>query len=482
MKFLQQLFGTTKTDTTPAPSAESEHINLEMYKKSADLSARNKTLSLLQKINEIILSSITRLNEVAQFIATVLVKEAAFENVSIFIFSRKDWSLQRIGFSEVEKPIQINYFQNIPLSDTQNLLVQAVSKKTRYHGVSPSGILLSNEEYEKQDVKEYLGRIKSVHVFPLVIRESLLGAFVVSLAEEDQFISEDTRDLLNRLADIVGIGIDNALLYNEVQEKNKKLIRLDQLKDEFVSVASHELRTPMTAIKSYLWMTLDGRAGAISEKQKFYLNRAYSSVDRLIRLVNDMLNVSRIDSGRITLELSGVDLQSTVKEVFDEVMPRAQELGLSLNLLPSPNLAKVLADKDKIKEVLFNLIGNSLKFTPKGGAVSVSFAQKTDFIEITVSDTGTGVLQEDLPKLFQKFSMIDGSFSSDKAIQGTGLGLYISKSIVELHRGKIWAASQGRDKGSQFAFSLPVFHESDLHPSSKSQNEKQTVDIIHTEI
>lgn len=477
---IKSLFG-----TNPSATKDSDHINQEMYKKSAELNEKNKTLSLLQQLDAIVLSSITRLNEVAQSVTTLLVKEAAFENVAIFLFSKKDSALQRIGFSETEKTVQIPYLQTISLVQTNNLIAQSATNRVKHEAFSLENVLLSPTDFAREDIKQAIFKIKSVRIAPLVIRNELVGALVISLAEEDAALSETKKDLLSRLVDTVGIGIDNALLYNEVQETNKKLVILDQLKDEFVSVASHELRTPMTAIKSYLWMALEGRGGPITEKQKFYLDRAYKSVDRLIRLVNDMLNVSRIDSGRITIELTAIDLPVMIQEVFDEVMPRAQELSLALKMTPTvAPLPKVLADNDKIKEVLFNLIGNALKFTPKGGSINVSFVQKGEFIETTVSDTGTGILPEDISKLFQKFSMVDGSFSSDHSIQGTGLGLYISKSIIELHKGKIWVTSEGRDKGTQFIFSLPVIRDEDLQKIAKTQpdEDKKSMGIIHTSI
>lgn len=267
----------------------------------------------------------------------------------------------------------------------------------------------------------------------------------------------------------------------ELESANARLRRLDKLKDEFVSLASHELRTPMSAIKSNLWMSLTGHGGPLTDKQRIYLQRSYDSTERLMRLVNDMLNVSRIDSGRISIDLQPVALTDLTQQVFDEVMPHAEELGVSLTMQPT-SLPQVLADPDKIKEVLFNLIGNALKFTPKGGAVTVSFAHNGDMIETTIRDTGTGIEKADMPKLFEKFGFIAGSYIPDRSLQGTGLGLYICKSIVELHKGRIWVNSEGRNKGTQFIFSLPVFHEGDLAKIPSESPDKQTVGLVHAGI
>lgn len=233
---------------------------------------------------------------------------------------------------------------------------------------------------------------------------------------------------------------------------------MDKLKDEFLSLASHELRTPMTAIKSYLWMVLQGEGGKITEKQASYLNKAYNSTSHLIVLVNDMLDVSRIESGRVTLNLSPTKLDQLVDDAVAEITPRATELEIEIVVIPFPSLLpSVLGDFDKIKEVLINLIGNSLKFTPKKGKITIGMEQNDGMVETSVTDTGVGIKKEDIPKLFQKFSMVGGSEEKVLNSQGTGLGLYICKSIIEFHGGKIWAKSDGIGKGASFTFSLKIF-------------------------
>jgi signal transduction histidine kinase len=244
-------------------------------------------------------------------------------------------------------------------------------------------------------------------------------------------------------------------LYQRIQEANARLEALDQLKDEFVSLASHELRTPMTAISSYIWMMLDGEVGTINEKQKVYLQNAYTSTKRLIALVNDMLNVSRIESGRMILKQDPMDLEQITQQTLTEIMPTAQIQGITLTIeKPANPLPKVLADENKIKEVIMNLVGNSLKFTPSGGKITISFAEKDNLVETYVIDNGRGIKAEDVPKLFKKFGMIEGNYLKTTPGQGTGLGLYIAKSIVELHGGTVSFHSEGENKGATFSFTL----------------------------
>jgi signal transduction histidine kinase len=261
---------------------------------------------------------------------------------------------------------------------------------------------------------------------------------------------------------------------SQLKNANEKLKALDKLKNEFVSVASHELRTPMTSIKSYLWMALKGKGGELNEKQRYYIERSYNSVERLVRLVNDMLDISRIESGHIRLDFQQVDIILLTHEVIDEFLPRANELGVTLTVQEEKTSFKVLADSDKIKQVLFNLIGNALKFTPRGGVISLKFIQKGEFIETRVRDTGSGIAPEDVEKLFQKFGLLPGSYITNQTtVGGTGLGLYICRSIIGLHHGTIRADSPGPGKGATFIFTLKVFQEADLEEIKKQQIEEE---------
>lgn len=491
LSYFKKLFGTDTSNNTSLPQ-ELVHINQEMYKKSVELSERNKTLLLLRKIDEIILSSVTDQNEIARRVTSLLVTETDFLIAAIFSHNSQKGILERLAIYETSAVFESNvknsseqlFLSEIPLSSSDNIIVQAaIEKRPKSSNTLQNSLWAATEAVKAQIIQKESG-IKSIFVYPLMVREQLIGSIVIALTDEEQDVSEYTKDLLERMVQVIGIAIDNATLYNELQDANEKLKALDKLKDEFVSLASHELRTPMTAIKSYLWMTLQGQGGPLNDKQKLYIQRAYSSVDRLVKLVNDMLNISRIESGRMTVAMQKVDMNKIVQEVLDEVKPRALELSVNVVFEPVPTLAQVIADTDKIKEVLFNLIGNSLKFTPPGGKVTISLTQNGEYIETKVSDTGSGISPENISKLFQKFGMLPESYAANKTASGTGLGLYISRSIIEMHKGKIWAASEGVGKGSEFIFSLKVFNEEEFKKLNFAQkpNEKENLGIVHTQV
>ena len=461
------------------------------------------TLDAVWKLQKIILDTPDFEGVVDRVVNSILVElgylQLGYRIIVLTLVDKKKQTLKRIALSqtiEAQKALEASPvpFQQIeiPLIAEDNFLIRALKEKKVYITHVWPDIFRPVLSDEAALNNQNAAGIRTSMIYPLVVKEEAIGVMIFSMIKNEEEVSDEEKALIARFTDIVGLAVQNARLYSSLKETaedlkkaNERLVVLDQLKDEFVSLASHELRTPMTAIKSYLWMALAGKGGDLNEKQKYYIDRSYISVERLIRLVNDMLNVSRIDSGRVTLEPAAVTLEKLVADVITDVTPRAQELSIAVKInQPTSPLPQVLADPDKIKEVLFNLIGNSLKFTPKDGAVTVSFKQNGDMIETTVADTGTGLAADAIPQLFQKFSMVAESYAADTPIQGTGLGLYICKSIVELHKGKIWVISEGPGKGSQFIFSLPVFHEGDLQKlqAASGGEAKEKVEIVHTGI
>lgn len=444
---------------------ELAHVTQEMYKKNYELLERNKALSLLRKIHDIILSSVTDVNQIAQQVADAIALEAEFKAVVVYLFDKEKNELQKLAVSQTEEiaKIELKYnrplFQaEIPLLEEINIAVKTVRDKKMCVTHNIFDLLVPHVSKTDAEKIQTQTSIKSLLVYPLIVRDDVIGVMIICLGESEMLLFQYQEDLIERLAGVIGIAIDNALLYREIQQANESLKQIDKLKDEFVSLASHELRTPMTAIKSYLWMALSGRGGPLTDKLKLYLDRAYTSTDRLIKLVNDMLNVSRIESGRINLSIRPIDLNELIADTITEVLPRAQELGVAVSFSPMQQLPYVQADPDKIKEILINLIGNSLKFTPQGGRIGVDISIGNDTATVKVSDNGKGITTENMTKLFQKFGTFGASYLTKQSAQGTGLGLYISKSLIELHGGKIWAESDGEGKGSRFFFTLRLAH------------------------
>jgi putative ABC transport system substrate-binding protein len=246
----------------------------------------------------------------------------------------------------------------------------------------------------------------------------------------------------------------------ELAFANEKLKELDRMKSDFVSHVSHELRTPLTAIKGAVDLVLREVAGPLTEKQIHYLNRVRSNTQHLAGLINDLLDLSKIESGRIEVKSSRVFLGGLVHEAVEALRPVAAEKAITLETTSCESSILVWADRDKINQVLMNLIGNAIKFTPAEGKVTVSASRNGgESVKVSVSDTGPGIPPAEKEKIFAKFYQI--AEMNGENSKGTGLGLAISKALVELHGGKIWVESE-EGRGSTFSFTLPVSGPQDL--------------------
>lgn len=273
--------------------------------------------------------------------------------------------------------------------------------------------------------------------------------------DEIQVLAEEFNRMAANLREAYG-GLERKVedRTHELALANERLKALDQLKSEFVSHVSHELRTPLTAIKGAVDLMLREVAGPLTEKQIHYLTRVRSNTQHLAGLINDLLDLAKIESGRVEVKSSRVSLSGLMHEVVEGLRPLAAEKVVTLEAnIPGPSIL-VCADRDKINQVLMNLISNAIKFTPAQGRVTVSASSNgSENVQVSVCDTGPGVPPDEREKIFAKFYQIAELNGLNP--KGTGLGLAISKALVELHGGKIWVESE-EGHGSTFSFTLPV--------------------------
>ncbi|MGQ0810783.1 MAG: ATP-binding protein [Nitrospiraceae bacterium] len=313
-----------------------------------------------------------------------------------------------------------------------------------------------------------IGVISFVGV-PLRSQQRILGYLAADRGAQP--CRQEDLDLLLTVASHVGVAIDNARAYlelelltqtlekrvqertQELQTVNDKLEEQDERKSKFVSVASHELRTPMTSIRGFVENMLDGLTGELTERQRYYLSRVKHNVERLTRLINQLLIWSRIDAGRVELVLGPVSIAELVHDVVSSFQTLAESSQVVLQTQVPEGLPTLRIDRDKIEQVLWNLIGNALKFTPPGGRVGVeACAQENNCIEVCVADTGCGIAPHETIKLFDEFSKIESTLPGS---QGAQLGLFITKSYVKLHGGQI-SVDSNLGLGSRFCFTLPI--------------------------
>lgn len=309
-----------------------------------------------------------------------------------------------------------------------------------------------------------LSRTKSLIIVPLKAKDHILGTLTVDRTHEPS-LTKDDLELMTTLANQVAIALDNAAAYQQIEEWNvglelkirertQALEQADRLRSQFLSHVSHELRTPLTSIKGFVQNLLDGLTGPLNEKQRRYLFRMLDNSDRLIRMIEDLLDLTRIEAGRLEVHPVDVDLESCLTEAVEQLRPLASAKRQRLSLTVPEGRIEVWADRDRLIQVAVNLIQNAVKYTPEDGAITVFVESSGErFVRILVRDTGPGIPAEDLGKVFDPFFRVQqGPRSGPK---GLGLGLSIVKTLVELQGGNV-SARNDPSGGAEVSFTLPV--------------------------
>jgi signal transduction histidine kinase len=312
---------------------------------------------------------------------------------------------------------------------------------------------IADENSYQSRLREILIRCgyRSVLAVPLLREDHLLGALAVSRNTPGEFALEVVA-LLKTFATQSALAIQNARLYREIEVKSKELEAASRHKSEFLANMSHELRTPLNAILGFSEVLSERMFGEINEKQAEYLNDILESGRHLLSLINDILDLSKIEAGRMELEATDFDLPSAIENTLMLIRERAHRRAITLTHNIDERLATIRGDERKVKQVLLNLLSNALKFTPEGGQIGVRAELRDGAAEISVTDTGVGIAPEDQQAVFEEFRQVG---TASKKVEGTGLGLAISRKFIELHGGRIWVESQF-GKGSTFAFTLAL--------------------------
>jgi signal transduction histidine kinase len=291
---------------------------------------------------------------------------------------------------------------------------------------------------------------RAVVAVPLIREDHLIGALTMNRKTPGEFPSE-TIQLLQTFATQSALAIQNARLFRELADKSRQLEVASQHKSEFLANMSHELRTPLNAIIGFSEVLTDRMFGELNEKQEEYLKDIYASGTHLLSLINDILDLSKIEAGRMELELTEFDLPTALDNAIVLVRERAARHGISLHKSFDERLGQIHADERKVRQVVLNLLSNAIKFTPEGGRIEVQAAPKDGQVEVSVSDTGVGIAPEDQEAVFEEFRQVG---TAAKKVEGTGLGLTLCRKFVELHGGRIWVKSQ-EGVGSTFTFTIP---------------------------
>jgi signal transduction histidine kinase len=324
--------------------------------------------------------------------------------------------------------------------------------------------------------------IKSFIVIPIRVENQWWGILTLNENRYERQWSEAEQDSIRAAADMLGAAIERQRMEVALLQAKEAAEKASRAKSEFLATMSHELRTPLHQIMGFTELVVNGLPDTVSDKQRRYLSLSLQSSEHLLSLINDILDIAKIEAGKTKLSLNEVDLLSFLEESLLMVREKAPKNNIEISLKVEGIPERIVADDRMLKQVLYNLLSNAAKFTGEGGTIELAaagFAQVhghlltgdgrrivmpqqarcgmgdgTEFVEVTVTDTGVGLLAEDLDRIFDPFEQVDSSLA--RKFEGTGLGLALSKEFVELHGGRIWAESQGLDKGSTFRFIIPV--------------------------
>ena len=425
-----------------------ENVRLfkELQARTADLGRSVEELKALGEVGAAV-SSTLDLDTVLTTILTYANKLAGTQAGQIFDYDEASEELRPRATSGYTEEIA-DVLRRNPLREGEGVTGQAVANRKP---VQVADVAAENA-YESR-VRELMieSGYRAVLAVPLISEDQVMGALTVTRTEPGEF-PQQVIDLLTTFATQSALAIQNARLFLEIEQKSHELQVASQHKSQFLANMSHELRTPLNAILGYTELIVDQIYGEVPDKIRDVLERVQKSGRHLLGLINDVLDLSKIEAGQLVLALSEFTFEEVAQSVATAVGSLAAEKKLHLLVDVPPGLPVGRGDERRITQVLLNLVGNAIKFTD-AGEVAVRVAVRDGMFVASVADTGPGIREEDRQKIFEEFQQVDSS--STKIKGGTGLGLAIAKRIVEMHGGRIWVESTV-GKGSTFFFSIPV--------------------------
>jgi signal transduction histidine kinase len=447
-----------------------EHITQEMYRRNKELAETNKTLSLLRTIDALALESHTSVKMVCEHITEAITQVTDYAFVGLLTqashtraeltlsgWSGSAWLGKQqadLGFSyPVHLQMTNDWFASFEMSTL-------ISLDELPHNVLAD--FLSCHEDEVRRVRKNVP-LKSLYAVKLLARRRIVGLLVVGFPNPLKQLTDGDARLLERLSESIGVALDNKLLFEENQavlrqlrESNKKLKELDETKDDFISMASHQLRTPLTSVKGYISMVLEEDAGKLTKLQRDMLGQAFFSSQRMVYLIADLLNVSRLKTGKFIIEAAQVNLAEVVEQELSQLEETAASRNLKLIYDKPKDFPDLMLDETKTRQVIMNFADNAIYYTPAGGEIHVRLINNESTVEFRVEDNGIGVPKSEQPHLFTKFYRAGNARKARP--DGTGLGLFMAKKVIVGQGGSIIFDSH-EGKGSTFGF---IFSKSKL--------------------
>ena len=435
--------------------------DIELNKTQEELDKKIAGLYTLQKLSRAISTTLEG-SQIFKMVEANYLENLGFEKTCAFLWNsqKNEFSLQiSIGYSE-EEIASIK----TAITTERNFFFDFIRKEKTTSSMSLTDTAL------KTKIETILHSTAFV-IAPILPKEGEKGFFAVATENTDTSITDGDEELITILVNEIGQALENARLFEKtwhaqqqleqkVEERTRELTNalnavktLDKRKSDFVSSVSHELRTPLTSIKGYAAILLTGKLGVLPPQAKERLEKINRHSDELGHIVNDLLDISRIESGKMIMNLGKHDLKEIVGKTDDLLSGQLKEKKIDFSVNIYPDGASVLIDPEQIGRVLINLIGNAMKFTPAGGKISISARKSNDegMVQVDISDTGCGIAAEDQEAIFEEFYRVENTINQE--VKGTGLGLALVKRIIKAHQGKIWVKST-LGSGSTFSFTI----------------------------
>ncbi len=446
-----------------------ESLKVKIEEATAQLQERNVSLETLQNITKNITQTLD-FNKVVQDIADSVSTKLGYLGAILVFFDDDGRTVRARAITQT--PLTKRALDVLPIKFNKYSTDIYDPKSTSLgHKVLRTGELATTEDFADvvspplprllaQTIQKLIG-IKSMFLIPIISEGKTIGVIEIGTKKAVKDIDQTEVATMQAMADELGIVARNIQLFQQLRVTNDQLgfanehlKELDQAKSEFVSIASHQLRTPMTGIMGYLSMMTQGDFGKLAPEHQKILSELLSESQRMIRLINQFLNVSKIEAGKFSYTKKPSQIEDTIDTIVRELTKNATDKGLKLIWKrPTTPLPKATVDPDKMADVVLNLIDNAIKYTTEG-SITVTAEEEDSYIHVRIKDTGVGIQSGDASQLFNKF--VRGSGIAKIQPGGSGLGLFIAKSVIDSHGGKIWVESEGEGKGSTFQFMVPI--------------------------
>jgi signal transduction histidine kinase len=454
----KKFFSSSKSPQNASPSEAFIHsdqlkrANEEIYKRSVELVEKNKILSLLDSLYNAVIH-IVDLDKISGKLSEEIAAGLEVFYCAIVLYHPEDGSMELAGHAAKDKTPMPFLKKHIVINNKSGFDFKKVGDGSSASVMDVQPLL---EDFFSRGL--WLDRMakmqaKIFHIYPLLANGENSGLLMIGLNRDERQLNEFERKAIPMVVNMVSLAISKANVYQQLKEANFRLQELDQQKTEFLSIAAHQLRTPLTIFKGYLELLDDGAYGKMPKESGQVISDLNENNEHLIKLVDEFLDITRIEQGRTKYDFKVGDIRTVLGEAIKQLKEKAEEKSCKINYHRGAKLPTVVMDSEKMYHVIYNFIDNAIKYG-QGSDIEVMAQAQDDGVAVKVKDSGLGFGKTDEVNFFQK--LYRGENVKGVNVTGTGLGLFVCRKFMEAHGGRVWATSPGVGKGSEFGFWIPL--------------------------